>query len=246
MKMLSLFLTVLLLTACGASKEGPTDGQSELQSRSGGTLSGKSVARCNLISVPAANMEGVLKAYWNGSSYTYDRVQVKITRITASMTSSSNLTLKIMRWGVTNGQTVSNGVPAPIRFLLNSNKVVINDAAPVLDISQYTINSVITSYGLAAHGVTLQNFFQKVSVLVDEVDMSYDALKFDFYDSTRSISTPYASVSALIPAFHANPNHYAQQNPALTLQQLHPHFSNKVASWSDAVYVSYFDQLCNL
>jgi hypothetical protein len=245
MKRLTLILSTILLTACGATKEGP-GGESELASRSGGSLSGKAVARCNLVTVSTANMEGIIQPFWTGSSYTYDRIQLKFTRIPTALTGTATTSMKVMRWGVTNGQQTSNGVPAPIRFVLLSNKVVINEAAPVLEVAQYTINNVISSYGLAQHGVTLQNFFTKVGILVDEVDMSYDALTFNFFDSSRSTSTPFASGNALIPAFHANPNHYAIQNPSLTLQVLHPHNANRTAGWSDAVYASYFESLCKM
>ncbi len=238
------FAFALGLSACGAKKTGPADA-SELASRSGGVVSGKSAARCNIVSVPAANMEGVLKAYWTGTGYKYDRIQLKITRVPSALLMNANVSMKVLRWGVSNGQQTTNGVPAPIRFLLNSHNVVINEASPALELSSNSINSVISSYGLGSHGVTTSNFFQKVSVLIDEVDMGYDALTFQFFDSARG-SGPYASQNALIPAFHANPNQYALQNPSMLLQQLHPHFTNKSAGWTDALYASYFDQLCNL
>lgn len=245
MKTALLISLILTLTACGPQKSGPSTAQETLQSRSGGALSGKSVAKCNLMTAPAANAEGILKAYWAGSAYKYDRILFKFTRVPAALTATSSISMKVMRWGYTNGQQVNNGVPAPIRFLLNSHGVVINENSPVTDISLASVNNIIVSYGLGTHGVTVANFFQKVSLLIDEVDMSFDALTFNFYDSARG-NTVYASGNTLIPAFHANPNAYAQQNSSATLQALHPHAGNKNSGWTDALYASYFEQLCNL
>jgi hypothetical protein len=242
----ALWVIVLLsLSACGPKKSGPSTAQETLQSRSGGTLSGNSVAKCNLVSVPNANAEGVLKAYWTGSAYEYDRVLFKFTRTPATLTSTASISMKVMRWGYNGSQQFTNGVPAPLKFYLNSAGVVVNENSPVTDLSLANINNAIVSYGLGQYGVTVANFFQKISIVIDEVDMSYDALTFNFYDSSRGNSV-YASGNSLIPAFHANPNTYAQQNPAPALQALHPHYANRNAGWSNALYASYFDQLCSL
>lgn len=238
-------IVIFTLTACGAKKSGPSTAEESLQSRSGGVLSGNAVAKCNLMTVPAANAEGVLKAYWNGSAYKYDRILFKFTRIPAALTSTSSVSMRVMRWGYNGSQQFNNGVPAPLKFYLNSHGVVINENAPVTDLSLANINNTIVSYGLGQYGVTVSNFFQKISIVIDEVDMSFDALTFNFYDASRGNSV-YASGNTLIPAFHANPNDYAKQNPAPTLQALHPHYANRNAGWSDALYASYFDQLCSL
>lgn len=242
---LSLIAFAISLTACGASKSGsPGVSSNDYASRnhpgnngSGEGVSDGPLAECNFIPQNSADIEGRLTTFYHPTSGEFypEYIRMQLTRVPVEITSTSSHYIQIFRWHADDsGQRQFNSTPVGFYFYRKSTKQYMN-TEPINVISKATLQNIITDNGLGSQGVTMTNFFDKFVIVMEGMDLTYDAVLFALYDQNQG-SSAYASVDALLPAFSANPNTYAANHTAGILQQLHPFWSSRNTNYSDEQY----------
>jgi hypothetical protein len=241
LSLMLLLTAAVVLSACGSSKSVSSDISSgDYASRNNpGTQTSDSglLAECNFIPENTSNIEGRMTTYYDPTTGAFDstHVRLKFDRVPLNILTGNNIYIQIFRWYAdANGKKTFNSQATGFYFQLRSGKQYLN-ASPLKTISKATLQNIITDKGLAAQGVTMNNFFEKVLLILEGVDMTYDGLSFAVYDSNKG-SSALAAHDALIPAFSANPNTYALNHEASVLQSLHPFWSSRSSGWSDDQY----------
>jgi hypothetical protein len=90
---------------------------------------------------------------------------------------------------------------------------------------------------------TKSNFFSRVTIILTGLELSYDALMINTYDSSIGTAAQ-TSVKALLPAFAADPNLYKETHTT-SLNQLHPFWEIKDNGWTENQFYQESLSLCN-
>ena len=229
----SIFLAFTLI-ACGASKKAVEDGSSTGASRDlpgtlntngtvvadDGTLVGY-YALCNNFS--NNSVQGVLTTYRDPvtNQYYSDVIRMELKSVPTTLKTGNDVYLQIFKWQEDiPGQPVTDPQPVSMYFQYN-NGTWLNDS-PITSISKTQIENLISANNLDDLGITVNNFLDNVMIALTGMDIQYDAIMVNAYDNSLG-SGATDSVNALLPAFAADPNIYAEDH-ASSLQQLHPNY----------------------
>lgn len=250
--LIPLFVGLLSLTSvlgCGASKT--STGGFDLASRdipadsdNDGTLDGL-LSQCNSIPSNDLDLEGPISVYWDPfqGKFISDLIRLKFNSIPSELISSSTHYIHIFRWSEeVNEDRKVNNVPVEIYFQLKGTGEQINED-PVNVLSKAIVQKMIVDNNLDARGVTVSNFFDRVVMILDGMDLTYDAITIALYNSSVG-SGAIDYVEVLLPAFHSNPNDYAKTHDSVALRNLHPMWPHRNSGYSDDEFWYATKELC--
>lgn len=236
---------LMFFNNCGSSKSG---GSSSQASRSvpndgpGDTSTGGWLSNCNVIPANTLDLEGPVSTYYNQSTGTYvaDLIRLKFNSIPVELISNNKAYIQIFPWHEdTPGSPVYRQTAVDIYFVLkNSGAQLQTD--PVNELSKGTIQNLIQNNNM---NITPDRFFESVIMVLDGVDLTWDALTIALYDEPGGTATDFVNV--LLPAFDADPNIYATDHQATSLRQLHPWWHIKDDGYSEADFFYFSKDLCN-
>lgn len=241
-----LALSLPLLTACGASKVGPQTSSADYASRNhpgnntdaDGNPSGTTVyAECAPIPDNSSNIEGRMTTFYHPTSGEFipEYIRLQFDLLPSEVTTTSTHYIQMFKWLVdSSGKRKYGSAAVGFYFQLKSTKEYLN-SSPLNTISKATLQNIISNKGLSSKGVSLSNFFDKVILVLDGMDLTYDAIAFAHYDDAQG-SSALTWAEALLPAFAANPNSYAATHSSSILRELHPFWSYRNASHTDEQY----------
>ncbi len=240
---LAALITLVLLTGCGAAKQGTTN---TVNTSTGAPpiIPQGATAECNTIPANAFGVAGVLSSFWNGQTFVDSLARVRLTSVPVDLTTSTTKYISIMRWQVaaSTGQKYYNPQPAGIIFVLRSNNQYLNSNSPVLQISKNTINKTIADYQLGLQGITTDTFLSSVLIILTGLTPSEQVFDFNIYDSAVG-SLPQGTASALIAPFTADPYAYRISHPNVLLYGLHPN-NSMPAGLAESQYVAATNTYC--
>jgi hypothetical protein len=226
-------LTLAAIVALGACAKSSDSSTTDPGAAAAGTTSATTVnAQCNAFNSSDTRLGGRIATYYNASAFVEDQLRVRLTSLTTSF-DSNNYDLQFFRWKAdANGAATLDS--APLSFTIYNGTTAISAAMT-------TINSTTVGYLRQQTGIgtSSSDFFNKVTIVVSGVDNSWEVLKAVLYSGPTAI----ASADALMPLFAANPNTYGA-NHAAVLSSLHPFWSQRGNSSTDAQWVSYSNQNC--
>jgi hypothetical protein len=217
--LLSLLVGALMLSGCGSRTMGSLGSSDDFASRSPVSTG----ANCNSFSASQAQLSGKLQVYVNPlGTVVSDLIRLKITGITSNF--ASNYLLKLYRWKAysSNATDIDQN---PLTFSIWYQGRQVSNYLTQLTVAD--INTVKQQNFITAN--SLAEFFQQTEIYVNDLDLSWDALKVAMYSFSGSQSTVVAAVDTLIPSFAANPNDYAKDHPPV-LQQLHPFWLDRTTN----------------
>ena len=249
-KLIVLLLSSSLMVACGASKKSnDSSGVSDLTSRGTPNSEGKEddptsnveyYALCNSFSGPS--LDGVVTNYLNPvtNQYEWDYIRMELKEVPKQLAEKESFYIQFYRWQEDQpGQAYTNPAAVGIYFQFEDgtwlNSELINN------VSKNTIENLISDNNLA--GVTVNNFFDKVVLVLAGMDLEYDALMINTYDA-ESGTAALTRTDVLLPAFAADPNIYAETHPSPSLQQLHPNYNRKDSGFTQWQFFQETQALC--
>lgn len=247
-RILKLSLVVLslitLFNNCGSSKSGSATQASRQvptnPSSPGGAESGW-LSNCNQIVTNSVGVAGPVSTYFdpNTNQFLEDLIRLKFNEFPVELITTSNHYIQIFRWQEnTPGKPVYNTTPVDIYFILKNTGQQVQ-ANPVQVLSKNSIQKVIQDNNL---NITADRFFASVIMVLDGMDLAWDAMTVALYDAPNS--APIDSVDVLLPAFDANPNTYAADHLATSLRTLHPMWAYKDRGYSDEDFYQFTNELC--
>ncbi len=231
----ALALVATSLTGCGASKTGVA-GSSDLASRNTpGTGDQNAVLlECTSLANNTSNIEARLTSYYHPTTNEYipTIIRMKIDRLPVNVTTNSTTYIQLFKWFASDANQKSySSTPVSFKILNRTTRQFVGETA-MQTISKASIQNMITTNNLGS-SVTLNNFFEKHLLILEGMDLTYDAVSFVVYDSTQGTKA-LATHDVLLPAFAANPAAYASTHPQSILQQIHPYWSDRGAGLSDS------------
>lgn len=245
-----LLALALLLMGCGAKKnlsQGSMDLSSRLDANNPGSTDPGLLAECSAIPENnAVNMKGVVSLFYHNQSVLNEWIRFKLNRVPTGITASNSQYFQLYRWGIdSSGKKVTDdGQAIPIYFQLKGTGEYLN-TSPEKTVSRNTIQRIITDKKLGDRGINTTNFFQAVILVLGDMDLKYDAMRIALYDSNKGTGVQ-AHADVLLPAFAANPNTYAQIQPNINLQKIHPNYALRQSALSDQQYWAATETLCHL
>jgi hypothetical protein len=202
-----------------------------------------SMAECNRIDIANPAIKGQVSTYYNNGQLVNSYLNVNLTSVPAEISSTSTYYLQLYRWYErAAGQPQVNSTPVTMYFVQKSTGLVSNPNGSD-KISKSILDAIISSAKLATVGVTAANFFDRHFVVLTGMDLTWDAVKFAYYNSAVG-TTAIASGDVLLPAFYANPNAYIAANPFPDLYVLHPNYGYRTSSASENDYLGMTEQIC--
>lgn len=230
-------LGALLLIQCAPKKSSTSD----LSSRSPISIDDSQfkMAECNRISAPQISLQGQISTYYHHGQLIPQYLNVNLTQVPAGVLSGTQ-TLQIFRWSERiPGQKQTYESPVNFYFLQKGTGSVSNPSAANA-ISKAVLESLISQQRLGNLGITINNFFERHTLVLTGMDLNWDAALFSLYSGSQSAGAG----SVLLPAFYSNPNIYAQANLSAELQGLHPNANYKFSGMSEAQYYAMTEQIC--
>ncbi len=236
---------LIFFNNCGSSKSG---GHSDQASRSvpvdspEDTSSGGYLSNCNIIPANNLDLEGPVSTYYNQATGTYveDLIRIKFNNYPTELISKDNIYLQIFPWHENSpGNPVYRQTAADIYFILKGSGAQLQ-AEPVNELSKGTIQSLIQENNMS---ITPSQFFSSVIMVLDGIDLTWDAITIAIYNTPGGTATDYVNI--LLPAFDADPNVYATGHLASSLRQLHPWWHIKGDGYSEADFYNLSKNLCN-
>jgi hypothetical protein len=201
-------------------------------------------AECNQIN--GTGLTGYLSSFWNPQSQSYvdDLARLRFTSVPVGLTTTGTQYMQIIRWHIndSNGTRVFQTSPVGIIFIVRQTGEYLNGSAPVTQISKATINNAISTFSLSSRGITTDNFFQHIMMVVNGITNTDDALAFAFYDSSAGPQAQ-TQVYALLAPYLADPYKYRQQHPWPNLYDLHP-LNSMSPGLNEADYVAAANNFC--
>ncbi len=216
---LSLSLAVayaLLLAACGSSKSG--SGASDFASWSdlgGDGSNGKPIAYCNKASNDSLSYK--IMAQYTGAGADPNWANLKIYSVPAGFESGS-VHLQFWKGSAANDSALSfHNTPITFSIWDLNSGAYIKENLTSLSWSQIS--------GLAA-GASLSTFLSRVLLVLNLQDANKQFTVFNASAYLTSSNALQSSVSALLPAFYANPSDYALRSDGMAretvLRNMHP------------------------
>ncbi|MEK7357912.1 MAG: hypothetical protein AAB250_15790 [Bdellovibrionota bacterium] len=236
-----LLAAAALLTACGSSVQ-PRDGASQtgIAPNVGGTTitqSGDVGTQCNGFDSSETRLAGQVTSTYVNGQVQEDKIRLRITSLNSTFDTGSNYHIKFFRWQVSPAGLV-NIDSTPVEFIIEkgaTNSTAISNRMSSL--SANDIASLRSSSGVT--GTTSIDFLTNTTLVLQNVDYNWQALKIVMYDGTTVIG----SADLLLPVFAANPNKYASTHNGV-LPALHPMFKDRAQNLSDADWGARFQTYC--
>lgn len=239
-KVAPLLAAAFLLTACGSSVQSKDGSSVPNVTPTGGvtiTPSGDVGTQCNFFDSTETRLAGrVTTTYVNGQLQE-DKIRLRITSLNETFDTSSNYTLKFFRWQVSSSGAV-NLDSNPVEFMVEkgtSNSQAISSR--LTQISATDIASLRQNAGIS--GTKAIDFFSGTTLVLQNVDYNWQALKVVLYDGTSVVGM----ADLLLPVFTANPNKYASTHVGV-LPVLHPMFKERAQNLTDAEWGARFQTYC--
>lgn len=226
----------LVLSACGANETKKSD----LPSRGTDRVSHGKLAECSQIVSNSSNITGQISTYYDNGSLITNYIYMNLTGVPAELLSSSEDYLSIYRWSerLETGRN-ENTIPVRMHFINKLTGQVSNSQA-VDRISGSVFQTIIQNQQLNVIGITPTNFLEQHYVLLTGMEIQWDAMTLAHYQNGQVAGAAHA----LLPAFSADPNVYAQNNPSPNLQALHPNHSYRNSGATESDFFSLTEQYC--
>lgn len=232
----ALLFGALVLSGCGAKKTARSAGSIDSASR---YVQGEA-AYCNTFSGIGTKLDGKIQTYLlpNGDDAP-DFMRMKITGINEDFVANSNYVLKFFRAeGLPDTNTVRiDETPLEVRFEAAGGIMV---SGYMNNVSMIDVSNIRSAHGIS--GTSATDFFNKVDIIVSNVDYRWDVLIVALYENTSATeSRLVGEARMLMPAFTADPNQYASDHPSI-LHELHPFWSQRSSRTADFAAMS--DSFC--
>jgi hypothetical protein len=248
--LLRLVFVFILVSACGASKESNNSGSSDNSSRdttddtddTDDDSNSKVNYYSNCNSFSDLNLNGVVTTYLNPFTnlYEWEYIRMEIKEIPSEIENSDNFYLQIFRWSEdTPNSPYINKTPVGIYFQHEDGRWL--NSTLIDSISKENIEKIISDNALT--DTTLKNFFSKVTLILAGMDLKYDAIMINSYDSSVGTDA-LTSTDILLPAFAADPNIYAETHSP-NLVKIHPNYDTRKNGYSEWQYYQETLGLCN-
>lgn len=245
LKLLLLLSSVLLLSACGASKS-VTDDYSNSSRLDTSTVnsnqnnSSRPLATCNQRS--NSQLGVALAIYRSGEVIASDKIYAKILKVPAYFSQSQNY-IEFHKWMMNPSGSKIWG-STRMYFSIYS----ISTGALLSENKNYLYWADLQKEAQAVGAATPEQFFKKVRILINLEDYNgeYDVLTTKYFSNTDN--SEVSSLDALIPVFDANPSLYAYEKDgsarAQKLQELHPFASYVNQGWTNTTYQTKATEFC--
>jgi len=244
-KLVFILLALGLLTNCGASKTSKQNNASRVipdRAFDAPPQTGDAVfTNCNNIPANDIGLGGPVSSFWDPQAQAFidDWIRMKFNDRPTALTSSATHYLEIYRWKEAG---VYNQTPVEIAFQLKGSGQILQETVTVL--SRASIQNIIVNNNLGNMGYTTDNFFDGVILILQGMDIQWDAITMYYYDDSVG-PNPINSVDVLLPAFDANPTFYAEANPYPDLQEIHPMWQFRNSGFDDMDYYNATFALCS-
>lgn len=245
-KFLIIFLA-LNAFACGATKKTSPSGSANLPSRGGDnnndgtTTTVNFYSQCNTFENSQYN--GVLTTYLDpfSNQYNYEWIRLKFKSAPIALKQSDDFYIQFFKWNEeVEEKPYTHSKAVDMYFQYNSDGRLLRSST-INFVSKAVIEEMISNNVLI--DTTIDNFFSKVTVILIGLELTYDALMINTYDSSVG-TTPTSSLSALLPAFAADPNLYEETHTS-NLSQLHPFWEIRQNGWTENQFHQESLALCN-
>jgi hypothetical protein len=239
----TLLCAVSALTACGSSSQSTNGASSNATAQainsSESAAASAGWAECTTYSASVGTLSGGITDYYANSVLDTSQARVRLTSIDAGF-QNNGYKLQMFRWQVSGSTPTldSNALTFNVQPISGASRAMPSNASNLTYINYSTMASIASATGIAI--ASPSDFFNSFVLVVQGVDLPYEAIKLVLYD-TSGIARDQAD--SLIPVFQANPNVYSN-NHASVLNQLHPFASQASQSNSDAQWGLKAQQLC--
>lgn len=243
---LALMFSIFIL-GCGASKKSNSSMSStDISSRGTDPITDDNLtpvgfySHCNSFST--THLSGVVTTFLNPmtNQYIWDYIRLKIKTAPTQLKSNDNFYIQAFRWSEdTPGSPYVNSTPVGMYFQSQDGKWLNNEL--ITSISKSTIEKLINDNNLA--NTTINNFLSKVIIVMVGMDLQYDAVMLNTYDSSTG-NEALTTTNVLLPAFAADPNIYAETH-APNLVALHPNYNIKDSGYTEWQFYQETQGLCN-
>jgi len=237
-------LTAAFLSACGSSKNGNSFSSTGVTYLPGATNS--KLAECVRIGASSTGLAGQIGTYYDPLSHVYrsDYTNVNLTATPSTIFTSSTVTIYFMRWSEKSaGNRVNNSVYTRFYFVDKLTGQTYPNGTTLDRITKANLEQARTYFAWTS-SVTLEQFFQRASLVLTGVDMNYDAITIALLDSSFS-SAAYAQVDVLLPPVYSNPVTYQARNPVPDLYTLHPNYASIASNASENDFYQMAQVICS-
>lgn len=214
-------LAALALSGCGARKTARNkQDESTFSSR---TVHDDGIF-CNRFSSEETKLEGKMMTYTAPDGTAHDDIiRLRLNGLNNTFDTNSKYTIKIFRWSAMADGNGGTPEEAEFRLELPSSATPLSGYMNYINMADVT--RIKNQYGITA--TKAEDFFRQVDFLVFDVDLTWDVLKIVLYEAkSASDWVSIGDADALIPAFSANPNTYAEDHVAL-LTSMHPFWNDR-------------------
>ncbi len=233
-------LLAFTLGAC-TSEDSLFQGQAELPSQTPTTTlvsqtnSQGLLLNCNEFEETSVALSGRIKIYEDPlSGYQDDRVSVRLDSLPTHWETNSNLQIRFYRWRTSPSGEVSQD-SEPLAFYIRDPNTAQNISGSYTSLDHSDFFSLLGRNDARA---LLQH---NLIVMVGTPDEGYHVIRPVLYNVQLDETVGF--VDALIPAFVADPNLYAQTHHDL-INSIHPFWSKKNEGWSENNYVAFGEAFC--
>lgn len=239
-KVAPLLAAAFLLSACGSSVQ-PRDGAapSTIAPNIGTTItaSGDVGTQCNGFDSTETRLSGKVTTTYSNGQLVEDKIRLRITSLADTFDTGTDYTLKFFRWQVSASGSVTLD-SNPVEFIVE--KGATNSSAISSRLTQISATDIANMRQSASiTGTTAIDFFTNTTLVLQNVDYNWQALKVVMYSGT----TVVGSADLLLPVFTANPNKYAASHAGV-LPALHPMFKDRAQNLSDEAWGQRFMTYC--
>lgn len=240
--LLALLMGALALSGCGAKKTARnTAGLYEAGSR----MALADGAYCNTFSSSEIKLNGKIQTYLNpDGSEVADFMRLRITGIDERFATNTKYVMRFFRaeaFGspVDGADNTINFDPTPVnvRFEGDAGLMI---SGYMDDVSMTDVSEMRRTYALP--GSTASDFFNRVDIIVSDVDLRWDVLIITIDErQTDGGLARIGEARMLMPSFAADPKIYAADHP-LVLHPLHPFWNQRASTAADFAAMS--DSFC--
>lgn len=239
---------VALNIGCGGKHISKNQDAADVSSRQADPTKGLS-ARYNYFAKPAGALKGYAAYFGDLNTKQKDWVYLRLDIAYSDVFGASSRFLTFRKWGeglpvsgTANAQFMlyDSATGANLNFLNSSNQYTL-----ILDyLNDDVVKSVIAYNGLGLSGITKDNFFQRIYLVLIDFDLRWDAVEYTHADGTTLLERQ----SFLAPPFYANPNTYESSRrdtaEKAALVALHPNLAKKDSGLSDADFFKFTQDNC--
>lgn len=201
------------------------------------------LAECNNVS--AGGLTGQMSTYYSPSSgqIVPNYIAMNITGLASGLTTTSTAQIQFVGWyEKTAGTKIYNAAPFLFYFMDKLNGST-TPSQPISILNQAAIKNAMTSLSLSSLGITIDQFFNRMMVVIIGVNFQWEAMSVAYYNTAIS-NTAQSSGDVLLPPFDANPTTFEASYPFSDLYNLHPFISSVSSGLTDANFLASANQIC--